>query len=499
MRHLALAPALFASLILTGCCTCLSGPDESFVPEPEPEPAPQSHTPPPPEPVGAPEECPWFYEVAYDDCTAPLPDAPVEPCFDEEGSICDGRLNGARPIQAVLGSDFGCALFDTGRVKCWGSNGLGKLGLGHDQARGRTLGEQGDALRYVDLGDGQRAVEISAGASGVCALLESGRVKCWGSNLHGQLGLGDDRHRGDHRGEMGDRLPHVDLGHQRAVHISAGSAHVCALMGDGSVRCWGENLWGLLGVGIRYGDVGDDPGEMGAHLPAVDLGPDCAPIRSLHAGGRGTCALFEDGRVKCWGDNTFGELGLGHDEYVGADAAEMGAALPYVDLGGPVYALSVGKRHACAVLDGGVKCWGEGHGGLLGQPMGSSDGLGDAPGEMGDALPFVDLGRPDPPVQVISGFDYNCALFADGWVKCWGQTPVDRSGHFFALGDEPGEMGEALPYVPFERPIIELVEGQQGICGWTDLGTLRCFGRVGLDWPDDASDHDPLPALDFGR
>ena len=499
MRHL---PVVALALSLAGCCTCLEGPDAPFVPDRDPSP-PAPQTPPTETPAQddaePPADCPWFYEVAYDDCTLPLPDAPVEPCLDEEGAICDGRLQGARPIQAVLGSDFGCALFDSGRVKCWGGNHYGKLGLGHDMPWGRTADEQGDALRYVDLGDGQRAVEISATASGVCALIQSGRVKCWGSNYRGQLGLGDGLHRGDHRGEMGDRLPFVDLGHQRAVHISAGDSHVCALMGDGSVRCWGENLWGLLGVGILYGDIGDEPGEMGAHLPAVDLGPDCAPIRSLHAGGRSTCALFEDGRVKCWGSNTHGDLGLGHDDYVGGDAAEMGAALPYVDLGGRVHHLAVGNRHACAVLDGGVKCWGEGHGGLMGQPMGSSEGLGDAPGEMGEALPFIDLGRADPPIQVTAGSHHNCALFADGWVKCWGQSLVDRSGLYVGLGDAPGEMGEALPYMPFARPIVELVEGQQGVCGWTDLGELSCFGSVGLDRDPDASEHDPLPAVDFGE
>lgn len=506
-----LPPALAALALLAGCCPCLEPPDARYVPRPPTAgPAPD----PEPDPTPADDECEWFYDVAYDGCTD-MPDPPVEPCVHEEGAICDGRLDGARPIQVVRGGGYVCALFDSGRVKCLGGNSYGVLGLGHDQPRGRVPEEAGDALRYVDLGDDAHVVELSAGASHTCALMGDGRVKCWGSNLDGQLGLGDDRHRGDHRGEMGDRLPYVDLGHQRAVHIAAADRHTCALMSDGAVKCWGYDGYGALGAGTWHVDRGHRPETMGAALVAVDLGSDCAPVLSLHAGHDMTCALFADRRAKCWGINGFGQLGHGHDGAATVRPEDMGDALPYIDLGDDdrIRDLAVGGRFACALLEaGGVKCWGEGLHGQVGLPdMASNVGLG-ADGRMGEALPYVDLGRPDDPVQIVATDDAACALFADGWVKCWGnglggQLGLGDRQH---RGDDPGEMGEALPYVPLDRPTDLLVAANHGgFCAWLDDGGIVCwgFGWGEVDTNGRATDRgdepgemsEVMPPLDFGR
>ncbi len=116
------------------------------------------------------------------------------------------------------------------------------------------------------------APKISAGFSLSCALLDNGAVKCWGSNSSGQLGRGDKVSRGDDPGEMGDNLPAIDLGTGRtAVAIDAGTNFICALLDNGAVKCWGDNGFGELGQGDTN-DRGDLPGEMGDNLPAIDLG-----------------------------------------------------------------------------------------------------------------------------------------------------------------------------------------------------------------------------------
>jgi len=97
-------------------------------------------------------------------------------------------------------------------VKCWGSNYSGQLGLGDTNNRGDGPGEMGDNLPAVDLGTGRTATAISCKNSYCCALLDNKSVKCWGYNGSGQLGLGDTNNRGDASGEMGDNLPAVDLG-----------------------------------------------------------------------------------------------------------------------------------------------------------------------------------------------------------------------------------------------------------------------------------------------
>ena len=90
--------------------------------------------------------------------------------------------------------------------------------------------------------------QLSAGGSHTCAIVFDGSVRCWGLNDKGQLGLGDTANRGDAAGEMGDNLPAVDLGTGRtATAISAGTNHTCALLDNGSLKCCGENQTGELG------------------------------------------------------------------------------------------------------------------------------------------------------------------------------------------------------------------------------------------------------------
>jgi alpha-tubulin suppressor-like RCC1 family protein len=126
-------------------------------------------------------------------------------------------------------------------------------------------------LPAVDLGPGRTALQLTAGDAHTCARLDDGSVKCWGFNIIGPLGLGDTQPRGDGPGEMGAALPAVDLGPGRtALQLTAGNAQTCARLDDGSVKCWGWNGSGQLGLGDTQ-TRGDGPGEMGAALPAVQL------------------------------------------------------------------------------------------------------------------------------------------------------------------------------------------------------------------------------------
>jgi alpha-tubulin suppressor-like RCC1 family protein len=109
-----------------------------------------------------------------------------------------------------------------------------------------------------------------------------------------------------------------------------GFRHTCARLDNGTVKCWGLNSDGQLGLG----DVqsrGDGPGELGANLPAVDLGPG-RTVLQVTGRGRHTCARLDDGTVKCWGGNGLGQLGLGDTQHRGDGPGEMGAALPVVPL-----------------------------------------------------------------------------------------------------------------------------------------------------------------------
>ena len=250
-----------------------------------------------------------------------------------------------------------------------------------------------------DEGESIPAVDISAGSQHVCALLDTGNAKCWGANYQGQLGQGHIENLGDAPGEMGDNLPPIDLGTGRTVVQIAKS---CALLDNRAVKCWGST--GLLGLSLifdgGYPYVGGRPGEMGDNLPPIDLGTGRTAVE-ISSGGP-YCARLDDGTVKCWGYNGYGQLGQGHTDNLGhspgysdrpGDYPGMGDNLPPIDLGTGRTAVAIagGTHFACAVLDNGtVKCWGRNEYGQLGQ--GHTNNLGDDPGEMGDNLPPIDLG-----------------------------------------------------------------------------------------------------------
>ncbi|HEY4157399.1 MAG TPA: hypothetical protein VGM29_04850, partial [Polyangiaceae bacterium] len=164
-----------------------------------------------------------------------------------------------------------CALFDDGSVKCWGHNEFGSLGLGDLEIRGDDPTEMGDNLPTVALGTGRHALRIASNSGHTCALLDDNALKCWGYNGVGQLGLGDTQDHGDEPGEMGDALPAIDLGSGRhATNVYVGGFHTCAELDDQTLKCWGDNSWGELGLEDSE-RRGDEPGEMGNNLPTVQF------------------------------------------------------------------------------------------------------------------------------------------------------------------------------------------------------------------------------------
>ncbi|MCB1016141.1 MAG: hypothetical protein KDB10_13635, partial [Acidimicrobiales bacterium] len=133
-----------------------------------------------------------------------------------------------------------CTIVTGGGVRCWGGNTRGELGLGALGSRGGNANQMGGNLEVVGLGTGRTATALSAGTSHTCAVLDTGQVKCWGLNEEGQLGLGNTRSHGLLPRSMGDELPAVDLGTGRtATAVSAGGNHTCAVLDNGAVKCWG--------------------------------------------------------------------------------------------------------------------------------------------------------------------------------------------------------------------------------------------------------------------
>ncbi|MDX2021258.1 MAG: hypothetical protein SF187_13540 [Deltaproteobacteria bacterium] len=118
---------------------------------------------------------------------------------------------------------------------------------------------------------------------------------------------------------------------EAAVQVTTGRDHTCALLAGGRVRCWGWNESGQLGIASTSNIGDDEPAGAGA---LVDVGADAVQI---DAGGDFTCALLRDGNIRCWGANDQGQLATGHSKNIGDNETPL-------------------QGYACAGLIVGVPC-----------------------------------------------------------------------------------------------------------------------------------------------
>jgi len=261
-------------------------------------------------------------------------------------------LGAGRRVAAIAaGLLHTCARLEDASVVCWGDNRFGQLGV---------VGANAD-FAAVDLGEPARAV--SAGAYHSCALLKSGAVRCWGWNDYGQVDGGDSAATVVAGGVVTVNLP-------AAKAVAAGAFHTCAILETDAVSCWGQDDAGQLGLlktpAIRI----VPPGTL------VDLERG-RTAWAIAAGASHSCAVLDDFSVKCWGYNADGELGIGDTSNRGDDEA-LGANLARVTLGAdPVRRLAAGANHTCAIQAAGVKCWGLNDSGRLG--VGDTGSRGDDP------------------------------------------------------------------------------------------------------------------------
>jgi cysteine-rich repeat protein len=323
-----------------------------------------------------------------------------------------------------------CALLEGGDVQCWGFGSSGQLGYGNTQ----NVGDDEDPADagLVDLPG--TVTQVVAGTEHTCALLDGGAVRCWGSGANGKLGLGNTAFIGDD--ELPASVQPVNLG-AAAVQVAAGAVHSCAVVEGGELFCWGQNTNGQLGYGNTQ-NVGDD--ENPADVGPVDIG---APVIHVATGWQHTCVVTDQNAVRCWGNGANGRLGYGDTVSIGDD--ELPSSVGELDLGGDMaVALALGQTHSCALLDdGGVRCWGESDVGQLGLADTVTIGDDELPALVGS----VDLGG--TAVGISSYFEHTCTVMANNAVRCWGRNSDGQLGYgnTMVIGDDeaPANAGD----VPF--------------------------------------------------
>lgn len=342
----------------------------------------------------------------------------------------------------------------------------------------------------IDHGSVTGISRIVAGGNHTCALTGEGRVRCWGANTYGQLGYGNTFNVGDsptnlpfHAGDV--PLPPLDP----VTQLAAGFGHTCALLRSGLVVCWGANYSGQLGYGHTNG-LGD--GEPVTSFGYVTLG---GLATHIAAGGDHTCAILQSGALRCWGDNTFGQLGRGNTDNVGDDETVASAGNVSLGAGVVVRDVALGAYHSCAILGtGDLRCWGVNTTGHLG--YGHTESIGD--NESLNELSSISL--TGAVRKVVAGFYYTCALLMNGTLRCWGDNSSEQLGQYVGghfnerWGDQPNELPSSLPHdIAIAASITEVAAGYSHVCAQSADGQLRCWGNAHSGQLGDGGIYDHLP------
>ena len=347
-------------------------------------------------------------------------------------------MSGLHPAVAA-GNAFTCVVRNGG-VQCWGINNAGQLG------DGSVMAQNTNPAQTILPGSG--VTSVSAGSGHACAL-RSGGVQCWGYNYYGQLGNASNANI---------NTPLQTIAASSGVtSISAGGLHTCAVM-LGGVQCWGNNGNGELGIATNQPN----------YVPAQAI-PAGSNASAVAGGGTHTCALV-GGAVQCWGNNSAGQLGnpgVGKIETVPLQAIATGSSVSGI-------AANMGSTYSCAVVNGGVQCWGDNSYGQLGNSSNTSS-----------ISPVQAIAAGSNVIAVSTGNAHTCAV-ANSAAKCWGRA------NEYQLGDNTGSNHNSPAQVSgLTSGVSGISAGYEHACAVVN-GGAQCWGKNQNGQLGDNSQSQPL-------
>lgn len=304
-----------------------------------------------------------------------------------------------RQIPAIAsGGSHACGVAEVGVVACWGASDVGQTAGGAFTPV--KLTPTGFVLPPTGAINGV-ATSIDSGGEHTCAIDANYTVLCWGKNTTGQLGnlsLINNANPVPVSKFVNSAATYVYHESNRAVAVSAGGNHTCAIGPYGELRCWGRNDKGQLGDGsTSYRTTPTEPPVFGNGILQVS------------AGGLHSCTVDYRGWAYCWGDNQYGQLG---------DFSTSNRSTPSLVSGDNARAIAAGSRHTCSITtQSGVQCWGANDVGQLGD------------GSNVQRTSPVTIFAPDSGIASISaGGDTTCVLMVNGAIKCWGSNANGELG-----------------------------------------------------------------------
>jgi len=286
-----------------------------------------------------------------------------------------------------------------------------------------------------DASGASKVVAISTGLGHACALTAGGTVKCWGMNFEGQLGIGTTG--------AAQPIPVVVPNLAGVTEIAAGQHHTCALLGTGAVRCWGSNDFGELGDGTLVG--------KSSPVAVSGLGPDGVRVTKIGGGSHRNVALTATGAVVEWGASVTVNAATAQPIPVSVAGATSG-----------ISSVACGDSHSCAITSAGaVRCWGYNAEGQLGD------------GTSGNARSnALDVQALTGSASMVAGGGYHtCALLSSGAVSCWGWNLWGQ------LGTDSAIEQRAVPaLVDGLTSVVALAAGASHTCALSSSGGVTCWG-----------------------
>lgn len=352
------------------------------------------------------------------------------------GQIGDGTSGGNIHVPTQIGSSTSwsevtasiyhtCGI-DSFKVKCWGlSTGLGM---------GRTQRLAINSL--TQIGKSEDWQLVSSSYTNTCGL-RNGSLYCWGSNSNGEVGNSASLSVTTPPVRSPERIGFATGWSQ----ISSSYSYNCGIE-SGKLYCWGDNLYGQLGIGITGGQF-STPQRIGTSIG----------WQKVSTGQQHTCGI-DSGKLYCWGDNNGGYVGDGTGVGTVTSPIQIGVSSNWTHIG-------VNAYHTCGINSGELYCWGEDFDGQLGNGAGSSANV-LAPQKIDSATNWSEISE--------HTYAHSCGI-KGGELYCWGRDFEGQVGNGSAsMADvrTPEKIGLSTSWQ-------KVFTGNKSTCG-IDAGALYCWG-----------------------
>ena len=364
----------------------------------------------------------------------------VDGCFTCSNGyfVKAGACEKIEPDAFALGEKTSYVLYNSGEVEGWGSVSSDPWVFNRKIDLGTVSGTKNKA-QAIESRFNHRCVILKNGTN------DHGAVKCWGVNTYGQLGIVGDTTDRDTPTDITALGNDASSNPYTAKSLAVGNEHVCAILNDDKVKCWGRNNFGQIG-----GGSGSDitvSGTLGDPL----RGATATAVTAYNY----TCAILNNGKVKCWGNNAMGSTDGG---------------TPNLGNGRTATALAAGAGYSCALKDDqSIGCWGwKGNTIIQGFLL----------------VPVKERFSPftDTATQIGTGLHSFCAILTDKTVKCFvdnvrlhygdiGGSATNRSANRAVVRGTTGDPLEG-------ETAVSVAMGVFHTCALTETDkSIKCFGK----------------------